>query len=158
MMKLKKKHILSCNTHIQSVALNAHDYKIGNWCLLVYPDTPWVLVYPAIRCFDFPKIYMMSRIIMVIIQNSLYQNKNREEVKNREIRKIPDLSILTSSLFLFWYKEFWIITLIILLIIYILGKSIYLIMTSKFTHITVTCNNQPTVDFSNNRIDIREYI
>ena len=30
----------------------------------------------------------MSRII---IQNSLYQNKNREEVKNREIRYLPDL-------------------------------------------------------------------
>ena len=30
---------------------------------------------------------------------------------------------LTSSLFFFWYKEFWIITLIIILIVYILGKS-----------------------------------
>ena len=32
--------------------------------------------------------------MVVIIQNSLYQNKNREEVKNREIRYLPDLSIL----------------------------------------------------------------
>ena len=36
----------------------------------------------------------MSRIIRVIIQNSLYQNKNREDVKNREIRYLPDLSIV----------------------------------------------------------------
>ena len=36
----------------------------------------------------------MSRIIRVIIQNSSYQNKNREEVKNREIRYLPDLSIV----------------------------------------------------------------
>ena len=31
---------------------------------------------------------------MVLIQNSLHQNKNREEVKNSEIRYLPDLSIL----------------------------------------------------------------
>ena len=36
----------------------------------------------------------MSRIISVIIKNSLHQNKNREEVKNREIRCLPDLSIV----------------------------------------------------------------
>ena len=36
---------------------------------------------------------MMSRIIRVIIQNSLHQNKNREDVNNREIRYLPDLSI-----------------------------------------------------------------
>ena len=35
----------------------------------------------------------MSRIIRVIFQNSLHQNKNREEVNNREIRYLPDLSI-----------------------------------------------------------------
>ena len=36
----------------------------------------------------------MSRIIRVVtIQNSLHQNKNREEVNNREIRHLPDLSI-----------------------------------------------------------------
>ena len=35
----------------------------------------------------------MSRIIRVIIQDSLHQNKNREEVNNREIRYLPDLSI-----------------------------------------------------------------
>ena len=35
----------------------------------------------------------MSRIIRVIIQNSFHQNKNREEVKNRKIRYLPDLSI-----------------------------------------------------------------
>ena len=38
----------------------------------------------------------MSRIIRVIIQNSLHQN--REEVKNREIRKIPDPSIIATYL------------------------------------------------------------
>ena len=35
----------------------------------------------------------MSRLIRVLIQNSLRQNKNREEVKNRDIRYLPDLSI-----------------------------------------------------------------
>ena len=34
---------------------------------------------------------------------------------------------LTSYMFLFWCKEFWIIALIILLIVYILGKSKHLI-------------------------------
>ena len=44
----------------------------------------------------------MSRIISVIIQNSLQQNKNREEVKNREIRYLPDLSIFKLlSVFVF---------------------------------------------------------
>ena len=36
----------------------------------------------------------MSRIIRVIIQNCSHQNKNREEVKNREIRYLPDFSIV----------------------------------------------------------------
>ena len=36
---------------------------------------------------------MISGIIRVIIQNSSYQNKNRQEVKNREIRYLSDLSI-----------------------------------------------------------------
>ena len=35
----------------------------------------------------------MSRMIRVIIQNSSYQMKNREEVKNREIRYIPEFFI-----------------------------------------------------------------
>ena len=41
----------------------------------------------------------MSRIIRVIIQNSLHQNKNREEVKNKEIRYLPDLSIVEPKWF-----------------------------------------------------------
>ena len=36
---------------------------------------------------------MMSRIIREIIQNSLHQNQNGEDVKNGEIRYLPDLSI-----------------------------------------------------------------
>ena len=32
-------------------------------------------------------------IIRVIIQNSLYQNKNRQEVKNGDIRYLPEFSI-----------------------------------------------------------------
>ena len=32
-------------------------------------------------------------LIRVTIQNYLHQNKNREEVKNREVRYLPDLSI-----------------------------------------------------------------
>jgi len=48
----------------------------------------------------------MSRIIRVIIQNSSYQNINREEINNREIRYIPDLSIFN------------------LISVYILGKSV----------------------------------
>ena len=35
----------------------------------------------------------MSRIIRAIIQKSLHQNRNREEINNREIRYLPDLSI-----------------------------------------------------------------
>ena len=35
----------------------------------------------------------MSRKIRAIIQNSLNQTKRRDEVKNREIRYLPDLSI-----------------------------------------------------------------
>ena len=38
----------------------------------------------CIMCFDYPGIETMSRIIRVIFQNSLYRNKNREEVRNRE--------------------------------------------------------------------------
>ena len=34
----------------------------------------------------------MSTIIRVIIQKCLHQKKNREDVKNREIRYLPDLS------------------------------------------------------------------
>ena len=51
----------------------------------------------------------MSRKIMVIIQNSSYQNINKDEVNNREIRFLPDLSIFN------------------LLSVYILGKSKQLI-------------------------------
>ena len=36
----------------------------------------------------------MSKIIRVIIQKKLHQNKRREEVKNIEIRYLPDLSIV----------------------------------------------------------------
>ena len=36
----------------------------------------------------------MSRIIRVLIKNSLHQNKNREEVKNSKIRYLPDLTIV----------------------------------------------------------------
>jgi len=39
----------------------------------------------------------MSRIIRVIIKNSLHQNKNRDEVKNREIRYLPDLSVVAMN-------------------------------------------------------------
>ena len=38
----------------------------------------------CIRCFAFPKILTMGRIIRVIIKNSSYQNINREEVKKRD--------------------------------------------------------------------------
>ena len=66
----------------------------------------------------------MSRINRVIIQNSLHQNINRNKVNNRE----PFGSLfLNSSLFLFWCREFWIITLFILLIVFILRKSKHLI-------------------------------
>ena len=57
----------------------------------------------------------MRRIISVIIQNSSYQNTNREEVNNSEIRQIPDLSIFNLLTVYVLDEEFWIITLIILL-------------------------------------------
>ena len=44
----------------------------------------------------------MSRIMRVIIKKKLYQNKNREEVENREIRYLPDLFIVNLlSVFVF---------------------------------------------------------
>ena len=43
-------------------------------------------------------------MIRVIIQNNLYQNKNREEVKNREIRSLISL-FLTSYLFFVLVKR-----------------------------------------------------
>ena len=61
----------------------------------------------------------MSRII---IQNSLHQNKNREEVKIERSSKYLISLFLTSSLFLIL-----IITLFILLVVYILVKSKHLI-------------------------------
>ena len=53
------------------------------------------------------------------------QNKNREEVNYRQIRYLPDLSIV-NFLSVFVLRG-GIITLIILLIVYILGKSKHLI-------------------------------
>ena len=44
--------------------------------------------------FDFPKIKTMSRIIRELIQNSLHQINNREEVNIRDIGYLPDLSIV----------------------------------------------------------------
>jgi len=41
----------------------------------------------------------MSRIIKLLIQNSLHQNKNREEVKNSEIGYLSDLSIFGARSF-----------------------------------------------------------
>ena len=35
---------------------------------------------------------------------------------------------------MFWYKAFWIITLIILLVVYILGKSKYLIVVISYDY------------------------
>ena len=64
----------------------------------------------------------------VLIQNSLHKNKKKESRLKIERSGIYLISLsLTSSLFLFWCKEFWFNTLIILLIVYILGKSKHLI-------------------------------
>jgi len=79
----------------------------------------------------------MSRIIRVLIQNSLHQNINRERTKTSTIERsgIYLISLLVnSSLFLFWCKEFWINRLIILLIFYILGKSKHLIIIINRLH------------------------
>ena len=46
---------------------------------------------------------------------------------------------LTSALCLFWCKEFWIITLIILLIVYILRKSKHLILFNSATNKKKVC-------------------
>ena len=64
----------------------------------------------CIRCFDFPKIW----------------TKTERRLKIERSGKHLISLYLTSSLFLFWCKEFWIITLIILPIVYILGKSKHL--------------------------------
>ena len=39
----------------------------------------------------------MSRLIRVLIHIFLHQNKKREEVKSREIRYLPDLSIFNHN-------------------------------------------------------------
>ena len=73
----------------------------------------------------------MGRIIRVIIQNNInnlflnnnYGNNSKEEVSNREIRYLPDLSIVNLlSVFVLVQR----ILLTILLIFYILGKSKHL--------------------------------
>jgi len=86
----------------------------------------------VIRGFDFPKIETMSRIIRVLIQNSSHQSKNRLRIERSGIYLISLL--LTSSLILLWCKEFWIITLIILLVVYILGKSKHLTGSRQRLH------------------------
>ena len=50
----------------------------------------------------------MGKIIRVINQNSLHQNRNREEVENRDIRYLPDLTIFNLLLccFCFGRKNF----------------------------------------------------
>ena len=56
----------------------------------------------------------------------------------RDLYRVFRLALfLTSSLFLFWCKEFWIITLIILLIVYILGKSKHFIGCNDQCNVTV---------------------
>ena len=67
-------------------------------------DMKWELL--PIRCFDFPKILTMRWINRVLIQNSLHQNKNREEVKNKEIRHLPDLSIVSLLSVFVWVQRF----------------------------------------------------
>ena len=47
----------------------------------------------------------MSRIIRVIIPNYLNQNKNREDVKNRGIRYLPDLSIFNLLSVFVWVQK-----------------------------------------------------
>jgi len=79
------------------------------------------LINFTIRCFDFPKILTMSRIIGVIIQKFSYRNITEER-----------LTIVNLFSVMFRYEDLWIITLIILLIVYILGKSKHLII---FVHI-----------------------
>ena len=61
----------------------------------------------------------MNRIIRGIIQKSSYRNITEKR-----------LTIVNLFSVMFRYKEFWIITLIILLIVYILGKSKHLIILS----------------------------
>jgi len=65
------------------------------------------------------------------------QNKRRLKVEGSGIYLISLFS--TSSPFLFWCKEFWIITLIILVIVYILGKSKHLIATEKIKLENIYC-------------------
>ena len=73
----------------------------------------------------------MSRIIRVIIQNSSYQKITERRLKIERSGKHLISLFLTSPLFLFRYKEIWIITLIIQLIVYILAKSKHLILPNQ---------------------------
>ena len=47
----------------------------------------------------------MSRIIRVIIKNYLHQNRNREEVKNRKIMYLTDLSIVNLLSVYVWVRR-----------------------------------------------------
>ena len=79
----------------------------------------------------------MSKIIRAIIQNSLHQNKNREEVKNREIRYLPDLSIsnLLSVFVCFAYIYFTLhLFIFILLSVFVLVQRILNYYTNYPTH------------------------
>ena len=67
----------------------------------------------------------MSRINDELHQTmSCTKTKKGRRLKiERSGKYLISVFITSSLLFLFWCKEFWIITLIILLIVYILGKS-----------------------------------
>ena len=81
-----------CRSGVQTAVWFQSDFQF------MARSSPYLVRTPSgtsIRCFDFPKIQTMSRII---IQNSSYQNKNREKVKNREIRYSPDHLCRSSQL------------------------------------------------------------
>ena len=128
---LELKCAYRCNNHEN---ISDRELSLTTWFLSVtiwanHHKPQFQRRYLGLQPFTFhPRIVLVLfyRIIRVIIQNSLHRNKNREEASNREIRYLPD-PFLTSSLFLIWCKEFWVITLIILFIVYILGKAKHLI-------------------------------
>ena len=99
---------------------------LGNLWVWVYScilqlSVSWMII----RCFDFPKIWTVHRIIRAIIQILCTKTINKRKGGLPEISGKYLISLfLFSSLFLFWYKEFWIT---ILIINYILGKCKHLI-------------------------------
>ena len=73
-------YIILSNLYISVIKLNLPSHTVVQYLSFLYSNIKYILAPKlGIRCFGFPKIETMSKIIRVSIQNSLPQNKNRED-------------------------------------------------------------------------------